>query len=325
VRTLVTGAAGLIGRHLVARLLATGEEVRAMARPGAAIDPLLEGAEIVRGELTSAGDVRRCVEGCGRIFHLAANVTRASDRAAVWGPNVEGTAHLAEAAARAGVERLVFTSSTSVYGRAVSRRMLTEASEPRPDSVYGASKLAAEAALLAAHRRDGLPVVVVRTSNVLGPGAVAWLDLARRLAEGRFRMAGRGEGLHTLTDVEDFVDGLMLCAQAPGIAGEVFLLAAAQPLTLRAGMEAMCEAAGAPPPARGWPEGLVRAYGAGDRLSLALTGRRLPRADRLDLFLGDRSFDISKARRRLGFAPRIDGPETARRLVRWYRRVGLLP
>ena len=323
-KTLVTGANGLIGRNLVARLLGAGQEVRAMVRPGREL-PGLPGAEVVYGELTSAADVDRCVAGCRRVFHMAANVSHGSDRAAIWGPNVEGTARVAEAAARAGVERLVFISSTSVYGRAVSRRMLTEDSTPAPDSIYGASKLAAEAALLAAHRQGGLPVVIVRTSNVLGPGAVAWLGLAKSLAGERFRMVGRGEGLHTLTDVDDFLDGLSLCGETPGIEGEVFLVTGPEPLTLRAWVDAMAVETGATPPPAGWPEELLRLYGAGDRACMALTGRRLPKADRLDFFLGDRSFDISKARRMLGFAPKVDGPETARRLVRWYRDAGLLP
>lgn len=296
-----------------------------MVRSKAAAElPELCGAELMRGDLAVPVDVDRCVEGRQWVFHLAANVSHGSGKAAIWTPNVEGTRHIAEAALKADVQRLVFTSSASVYGRTVSRHMLTEASPPRPDSVYGASKLAAEALLLAAHRQSGLPVVIVRTSNVLGPGAVSWLDLARSLAHGRFRMAGRGEGLHTLTDVEDFLDGLMLCAQAPGVEGEVFLITGPEPLPLRAWMDAMALEAGARPPPDGWPEVLVRAYAGLDVMVRTLTGRRLPRADRLDFFLGDRSFDISKARHVLGFAPAVSGPEVARRLMQGFREARLL-
>lgn len=323
-KVLVTGASGLIGRHLVARLVRAGHDVRAMVRSTEATErPALAGAEIVRGELVPA-DLDRCVADREWVFHLAANVSHGSSRAAIWTPNVDGVRHVADAALKAGVERLVFTSSASVYGRSVSRHMLTETSPPRSDSVYGDSKVAAEGLLLEAHGRDRLPVVIVRTSNVMGPDATDWLDLARSVAQGHFKMAGRGEGLHTLTDMDDFLDGLMLCAHVPDIEGEVFLITGPEPITLRAWVDAMALEAGVPSPPAGWPEALVRAYAAGDRISRSLTGRRLPRADRLDFFLGDRSFDISKARRVLGFAPTVPGPEVARRLMRGFREAGLL-
>lgn len=316
-KVLVTGAGGLIGRHLTARLVRTGHQVRAMVRTDpAGARAELQGAEIVRGDVVEPADVERAVDGRDWIFHLAANVSHGSDRAAIWTPNVEGTRHVAEAALKAGARRLVFTSSASVYGRNVARRNLSEASPPQPDSTYGDSKIAAEALLMDAHRQAGLPVVIVRTSNVVAPGAVAWLDLARSVAHGQFQMAGRGEGLHTLTDIDDFLDGLLLCAEIPGVEGEVFVMTGPDSLTLRTWMDAMAAEAGLPPPATGWPEPLLRAYAAGDRISRALTGRRLPKADRLDFFLGDRSFDISKARRVLGYAPTTSSPEVARRLMR---------
>jgi nucleoside-diphosphate-sugar epimerase len=316
-KVLVTGAGGLIGRHLAARLVRDGHEVRAMVRPDTANVPAeLRGAELARGDVTRPADVDRAVDGRDWVFHLAANVSHGSDKAAIWPPNVEGTRHVAEAALRAGVRRLVFTSSASVYGRNVARRDLSETSPPQPDSTYGDSKLAAEALLLDAHRKAGLPVVMVRTSNVVAPGAVAWLELARSVARGQFRMAGRGQGLHTLTDIDDFLDGLLLCAEVPGVEGEVFVMTGPDSLTLRAWMDAMAAEAGLPPPPTGWPEPLLRAYAAGDRISRALTGRRLPKADRLDFFLGDRSFDISKARRMLGYAPTASSPQVARRLMR---------
>lgn len=324
-KVLVTGAGGLIGRHLTARLVRAGHEVRAMVRSDPAdAPPELQGAELVRGDVTVPADVDRAAQGRDWVFHLAANVSHGSDKAAIWTPNTEGTRHVAEAAMKAGVQRLVFTSSASVYGRNVARRGLTETSPPQPDSTYGDSKVAAEALLLEAHRRDGLPVVMVRTSNVVGPATLAWLDLARVIAQGQFRMAGRGEGLHTLTDMDDFLDGLMLCAEVPDIAGEVFVITGPEPMTLRAWMDAMAAEAGRPPPPAGWPEPLLRAYAAADRLSRAVTGRRLPRADRLDFFLGDRSFDISKARRVLGYAPTAPSPQVARRLMRDFREAGLL-
>ena len=320
--TLVTGAAGFIGRNLTARLVARGEPVRAMVLRGSSA-PELAGAEIVEGDLRSEADVERAVTGARRIFHLGARVPHGAGRTDFWAPNVEGTVHVADAALRAGVERLVFTSSASVYGRAVSRHDLSETSPLAPDSEYGNSKVAAERALLE-RAKAGLPVTIARVSSALGPGATDWLVFARGIAEGRVSLVGSGSGMQSLTELGDVLDGLELCATTPGVEGETFLLAGAAPISLRGWIEAMAEVAGAPAPSSIGSDTLLKLYGAADRLTWRLVRRRLPKADRLDLFTSDRTYDISKARRLLGFSPKHDGAETARRLMRWYLDAGLI-
>jgi nucleoside-diphosphate-sugar epimerase len=146
-RVLVTGATGFIGRWLIARLAPAGHDVVALVRrPDGAPLP---GARIVAGGITDAAALGRAVDGCEAVVHLA-NASGVADAATVHEVNVGGTARLLEAAARAGVGRIVFTSSVS-------------ACRPRVGA-YGRTKQEAEALV----RGGGLPAVVLRPSLVYG-------------------------------------------------------------------------------------------------------------------------------------------------------------
>jgi nucleoside-diphosphate-sugar epimerase len=183
---LVTGATGFIGRHLIERLIAENVSVRVLALPEENLSVLDRfDVEIVRGDVLDYQSVQRAASNCQRVFHLAAR-TEASgpSRKDFEEVNVQGTVNVARAALGAGVSRLVFCTSGAVFGRAIKNRSITEDTVPIPDSPYGQSKFAAEQALLSYRRRDGLPVVLARTSAVLGPGAMSWLNLFKTIAAG---------------------------------------------------------------------------------------------------------------------------------------------
>jgi len=321
---LVTGATGFIGRHLIGQLTHENACVRVLALPDedtSALDRL--GVEIVRGDVLDCESLQRAASNCRQIYHLAA-------RTEVSGPsrqdltkiNVQGTENVARAALSAGIDRLIFSSSVGLYGRAIRNRAISEETIPTPDSPYGQSKLSAERILLSHHQRDGLSVVLARISAVLGPGAMSWLSLFKAIAAGRFRFIGEGRNYYHPTDIADIVEGLILCGSVSGIEGQTFLLAGPEPVYLRDFVQIIAEAVRAPELPTGLPEWPFRPYATSSRHLFSWTGHRLPRADRLDLYLGDRAFDLSRSRRLLGYVPKVGTKEAVHHTTAWFKEHG---
>ncbi len=175
---LVTGGAGFIGGHLVAELLSAGRTVRVLDVRAAGLKVLTQRHSCLAGRLQCLeGSVAtpvtagRACDGVERVFHLAAQASVARSVAApleTYRVNATGTAVILEAAARAGVERLVLASTCAVYPD--SDLPVSEKHTPRAVSPYAASKLAAEAMVTAAGASTGLRVAVLRLFNVYGPG-----------------------------------------------------------------------------------------------------------------------------------------------------------
>ncbi len=327
-QVLVTGATGFIGRHLVGRLVSDGHRVRALVRQGTEADwadPL--GIEVVRGDLCDPAAVEKAATNCRLIFHLAAKTESLGllTRDDVEAANVHGTEQVVQAAKRAGVERLVFCSSVAVYGRVAKDRILNEDTETNPDSPYGESKVRGEQIVLSARQREGLSVVIARISTVWGPGNVSWLGLFRSIASGRFRLIGSGANRHHLADVSDVVEGLVSCGWANEADGHTYILSGPESVPLKTLVELVGEEVGVRDFQAPFPAAPLQIYRVLDGIAVSLIGRKLPRADRLALFLGDRTFDLSRARRELGYVPRIHPRETIHRMAEWYRAQGILP
>lgn len=321
---LVTGATGFVGSHLVESLRGP-EPLRALARPGSDVSALeAAGVAIVRADLRDPDAPHRAVRGCRVIHHLAALTSHSGASARdLFETNVEGTARLAAAALDAGVERFVFASAVKVYG--VARRGTIDEDAPRdPVSTYALSKARAEDLLFGLAEERGLPLVVARLGGMLGAGAVGWLGLFRSIADGSFRMIGRGRGRYPVADVDDVAAGLRRCADVPGIEGRVYNLTG-EAVTLAELVDAIADAVGGPARPRPLPAAPLHAWRVLQRAALALSGRSLPRFSRVELFLGDRVFDISRARRDLDYDPKTDLRESVARTALWFRERGLLP
>src|SRR5205823_9083701 len=170
---LVTGGTGFLGRAIVERLVANGDPVRALARSDASAKALAElGAEPVRGDVLDLDALASAMEGCDLVYHAAgANAFCVRDPSPMFEVNVEGSRTVVRAAARAGVRRVVYTSSAATLGEASG----TIGAEESPHrgwflSNYERSKFEAEQAVFAAARATGLEVVSVNPASVQGPG-----------------------------------------------------------------------------------------------------------------------------------------------------------
>ena len=242
---LVTGGAGFIGSHLVRGLLEQGDTVRVLDNFSTGNRTNLEGVdvEVVEGELRSYERVHNAMRGIEVVFHLGAmgSVPRSvQDPLTSSAVNVEGTLNVLLAARDEGARRVVFSSSTSVYG---STRELptTEATPPDPISPYGVAKLAAERYCVSFSRvYDSLESVVLRYFNVYGPrqspfsqyAAVVPLFVMAIAAGEPVTIFGDGEQSRDFTYVGNVVDATLRAADAPDASGRMFNIASAAPASV---------------------------------------------------------------------------------------------
>jgi len=223
-RTLVTGAAGFIGRALCQRLKAAGGSVRAVLRREA------EGPweAVVRCELghepLPAGGLR----GVDTVFHLAGVAhTRGVPEEVYWQVNLQGTRALVEAAVAQGVKHFVFFSSVKAMADPPGDRCVDESWAKEPADAYGRSKRAAEAAVLAAGRESGLHVVVIRPTLVYGPGVKGnLLKILRLVASGRCPPLPDTGNRRSMVHVEDLCDLALAAAADPAASGRCYIVSA---------------------------------------------------------------------------------------------------
>jgi nucleoside-diphosphate-sugar epimerase len=244
-RVVVTGGAGFIGSNLVRALLERGDEVRVLDNFSTGNRANLEGldVEIVEGELRSYERVHNAVRGTEVVYHLGAlgSVPRSvQDPLTSSAVNVEGTLNVLLAARDEGVRRVVFSSSTSVYGS--SRQLPTsEDHPPDPISPYGVAKLAAERYCISFSRvYESFESVVLRYFNVFGPRQSPFSQYSAAIplfitaiAAGRpVSIYGDGEQSRDFTYVGNVVDATLRAGEAAGASGEIFNIAAGSPVSV---------------------------------------------------------------------------------------------
>ncbi len=323
---LVTGASGLIGRGVVARLLADGHQVRGFVLAGEDVTRFPElaarpGLELVRGDITDAGSVAAATRGAGRVIHLAAVVGD-------WGPtalferiNVGGTRHVLDAATAAGVERFLMVSSIVVYGSQLATGLCDEYA-PREHGVgpYSRSKRASEELALDYHGFGRVPVTVVRPGNVFGPGSALWVDELVRLARrGLGLWLGDGTGDATLAYVDNVVDVIVRALGHRAAAGRIYNAIDAGGVSWRAYLTDLARVAGAAPPRRALPVPVAAALATAMEQSWRLIGRRarpLLTREAVQLLASQAPVPIARARAELGYDP-IPYPQALAAVARY--------
>jgi len=306
-RCVVTGGAGFIGSHIVRRLLADGHEACVVDDLSTGhrenLAEVADSIELLDGSVCDRALLLRAMEGAQWVFHQAAlaSVQRSvDDPVASNRINVEGTLQVLAAARSCGVRRVVFASSSSVYGDAPALPK-REDMTPAPKSPYAITKLAGEHYCAVYHELFGLETVSLRYFNVFGPhqdprsqyAAVIPLFVSTLMAGRGPTVFGDGEQSRDFTYVENVAEANIRAAQAPGAPGGVFNV------------------------------------GCGTRYSLndllAMLGRilglrvRPVYADPRPGDVRDSLADISRARQVLGFEPIVGFEEGLRRTVEWYK------
>ncbi|HET8978953.1 MAG TPA: NAD-dependent epimerase/dehydratase family protein [Solirubrobacteraceae bacterium] len=317
-RTLVTGATGFIGSHVARLLVARGDEVCALVRPGS--DParrhLLDGLGVrqVRGDILDRRSVRRAMRGVDRVFHIAGRSDLRAPRAVITGIAVEGTTIVLEEALRAGVQRCVYTSSAAAVGPAAGKQA-TESSPWTGDRYRIAYLDAMHEAELAALRMAarGLPVVVVCPTHVLGAGDPGRSSTKLVLRFLRRQIPAYVEGTLNIVGVQDVASGHLL-ADERGRVGERYLLGNRN-FTMTRLFADLGRLSGVQPPTLKLPVTMA--------LSLAVAAQRagaadLPAPAEVRAASLHWSFSSRKAKRELGWttSPHEDCLEET---IAWYR------
>jgi nucleoside-diphosphate-sugar epimerase len=322
VKALVTGGGGFLGLAIVRALRKRGDAVRSFSRHAhEALAPL--GVEQRRGDVADAAAVAAAVEGCDVVFHVAA-------RPGIWGdyeeyhrPNVVGTQHVIAACRAHGVRRLVYTGSPSAVFDGRDMEGVDE-SVPYPASYaahYPRTKAMAEQLVRAANGAE-LATVSLRPHLVWGPGDNHLLPrLVARARAGQLARIGTRDKLIDTVYVDNAADAHLLAADclAPGsaVAGKAYFISQGEPLPLWDMVGRLLDAAGAPRVTRTIPVPLALALAWGFETAHRLTGNRSePRLTRFVVHELSTAhwFDISAARRELGYAPAVSIAEGLRRL-----------
>ncbi len=318
---LVTGASGFLGWHVAHALLRRGIPVRALVRRPEAVRDL--DAELVAGDLRDADAVRRAAQGCGLVFHVAADyrlwVRRPRE---MYESNVGGTRNVLEAARLAGVERIVYTSTVGCIGFVPGG--LGDESTPVSfadmTGHYKRSKWLAEQAALEA-ARSGLPVVIVNPTAPVGAHDVKPTPTGQTILDFlRGRMPAYVDTGLNIVDAGDAAEGHWLACER-GRAGERYILGS-ENLTLKQIFELLSHITGRPAPRLRLPWAIAFAASALDTLRAEVTGSP-PRAPLDAVLMARRRMWVThaKAERELGFRPAP--AETAlRRAVEWFEAHG---
>lgn len=319
---LVTGGSGFLGGAIVRLLLERGTGVRALVRSDC---PSLKalGVDTVMGDLTDSDAVIRAAHGCDTVFHAAAKVGAWGAYSSYHEVNVTGTTHVIEACRRQGVPRLVYTSTPSVVFDGRDEEGIDESTPYSRHFLchYSRSKAEAERMVLAANG-PALATVALRPHLIWGPGDRSLLPrIVQRAEAGTLRLVGACRNQVDSTYIDNAAWAHLQAAGrlAPGsaCAGKAYFISNGEPMPLAELLNGLLEAAGAPPAGRRISASAAYALGALCELRHALTGREdeppLTRFVARQLATSH-WFDLSAARRDLGYEPRITIREGLERL-----------
>jgi dihydroflavonol-4-reductase len=327
-RVFVTGGTGFIGSAIVRALLDEGSEVRALVRESSPRENL-EGlpVEIVIGDLADERALDRGLDGCDEAYHCAALYAFRSRGADEFvRSNVDGSRRVVRAAQRAGVERIVYTSSVATVAP-IRDRVADESSRARAETApghYKRSKILAEEEVLRLAREEGAPVVVVNPSAPVGPRDVKPTPTGRLIVD---FLTGRmpayvDTGLNVV-DVDDCARGHLLAARS-GRTGERYILGG-ENLSLLEILTELGRIAGRRPPRLRLPHGVAIAAAAVSEALARLTGGDpLVPLEPARLARHRMWFDSGRARRELGYSSR-PASEALARAVECFERRGLVP
>lgn len=306
---LVTGATGSIGPTLVGFLQQEGKQVRVLTRSPVPQGLFPRSAEIISGEITDQQAVMQAVAGVNRVFHLAAKLHIPNPPMQMLNEyervNVKGTEVLVEAAQAAGVQRLVFFSTITVYGP-TGRQVVDETAELRPDTIYAKTKSMAERVVLSARTRSGGEplATVLRMAAVYGPRMKGnYSRLVKALASGRFVLVGDGSNLRTLVYVKDAVGASIMASEHPVAAGHIYNVSDGAIHSFKEIVSVICEALGRRTPCISIPVSTTRLAGTLMDGLLSIGGgapRWVPAVDKLVESVAVRADRIQQE---LGFRP----------------------
>ncbi len=326
-KVLVTGGTGFTGKALVRRLLDLGHEVVALDyHEGLKTEELRQwGAQVVIGSVTDREVVRRCVAGVDVVQHLAAAFRELNVPNSHYDEvNVGGTRIMLEESVQAGVKRFIYCSTCGVHGN-VDHPPANEEAPIQPADYYQRTKYEAEPLVMQYHK-NGLPAVIIRPAAIYGPGdPERFFMIFKRVSKGFFPMFGDGKTLYHPLYIDSLIDAFILVMEPGRGDGQTYLIADEEYVGIEDLVRRTGRALGVDvkvPHFPVWPVVLAGHICETLCKPFKITPPIFPR--RVDWYRQNRAFDISKAKRELGYKPTISLDEGLRRTGEWYRAEGYL-
>lgn len=321
-RVAVTGATGFLGSHLCRTLADLGVEVCALGRNverGLALEQ--DGVYFRPVSLDDTEAMTTAFRAVDAVVHAAALSTAWARPGEFERSNVTGTANVIAAATRAGVNRLIYISSPSVVSRAQDQRGITE-EEPPPEifeSHYSRTKMAGELLI----RQAALDTVILRPKAIYGPGDTAILPrLVKAAASGRLRRIGEGQARTNLTHVSDVVQGIVQALSTASAAGKTYTLCGAEEVRIWELIEQLIARLSLP--ALAGEVSVSRMQRLASILERVWSLGNLPGEPPLtryvvNILAYDKTYDISAAKRELGFQPRMPLEQGLEEVIRHWQ------
>ncbi|MEI6621463.1 MAG: NAD(P)-dependent oxidoreductase [Actinomycetes bacterium] len=313
----VTGANGFMGRALMARLRelgaqATGVDLIADAEHG-----------VVGGSTTDPQKWPQALEGVDAVIHTAAIVSNVASIDQAWEVNVLGTRRVLEAAATAGVSRFLHISSVAAYGTSITG-VLDERFPIRVEGrSYVDSRVNSEAVVLAAHASGEIPCTIVRPGDLFGPGAVWVREPIRMLRSHQMILPAGGKGIFSPTYIDNLVDGVLLALSSEAGVGQIFNITDDVSMTCEEFFGALATFAGGS--VRTIPTSLAVPLGELLGTATRAVGWHSEANRASVLYLARQgTFSIEKARRLLGYEPRVSFAEGMARVQAWAHEEGVI-
>jgi len=321
-RTLVTGASGFIGRHLVERLVRDGHMVRALVHTPALDWPA--GVEVIAGDVRDPQAMKAASAGCETVYHLAGKAHALTeirgDEDAYRTINTDGTRHALEGAVAGGAKAFVLFSSVKAMGEG-GNRCLDESFDGSPETPYGRSKREAERTALEIGRRTGIHVACLRLPLVYGPGNKG--NLFRMIAaidRGIFPPLPELGNRRSMVHVADVVQAAMRAAETPAANSQCYIVTDGRAHSTRELYERICRSLGKEIPAWHVPVWALRALAvAGDAIGKLAGKRFMFDSDALDKLIGSAWYSSSKILRELGYKPTHSFEDALPEMIAWYR------
>jgi dihydroflavonol-4-reductase len=321
----ITGATGFLGSNLTKTLQSEGHTIHALVRDEQKMEGLIQPDFFVTADINDHDALTKLFTGVDAVIHTVSNfrVVKGTDES-YYQTNQQGTESALKVAKACGVKRFIHTSTIGVHGD-VKHTPAKEDSPLNPGDLYQSTKLLAEEACRKYVEEGGMEVVVVRPTSQYGPGDLRMLKMFRMIKNQRFLLIGQcRENFHAVY-IDDLVRGYQRILETSNLNGQIFFIGGERYVSLQKYIDTAARVLGVKKPVIRVPYWPVHFAGWLCELVCKPLGIEPPlHRRRVKFFKNNRAFNISRAKRVLGYAAQVDLDEGMRRTVDWYRSEGLL-
>jgi len=325
VKTLVTGATGFIGTHLVRVLVEKGRDVRCLVRKNSNKSGLEKlGVELAYGDLLDKQSLEEAVKEVDIVHHLAGEVYSFRVRD-YYKNNIDGTKNLLEACHDKKIIKFIYLSSIAAVGQNQSQNVLLNEESPcHPTTPYGKSKLAAEKLLLESFDIHKVPIVIIRPPVVYGPGQPHVLTrLFRMIHDGKFKIIGNGNNIKSFCYIDNLIQGILLAEESDKSMGRIYFISDNETHTPNEMAQTIAIEGGVALSKMHFPSFISSLSGYLLMVLEKLFGIYSISLYAIKIMTVDFGCDILRAKEELGYYPNINLQEGIKRTVQWCREEGL--